>query len=120
MFKIHMDGNKIRKKEMPHNEFLAEITQKKTRNTKMFKLNTQNLGQGGAPALNIDNAIKSLSPRQKNLEIITKKIDKEPLSALTRTQSFGPPPIHPEIESPQVMMDGTSQVPPKKVNLKKR
>lgn len=74
VFKIHVDGNMIKKKEIKHSEFLAEISSKKSRNPHMFKDQTEAWVQSVSNELDINSATKSLSPRNINLEMNTKNL----------------------------------------------
>mmetsp|Transcript_8096 Transcript_8096/g.7167 ORF Transcript_8096/g.7167 Transcript_8096/m.7167 type:complete len:331 (-) Transcript_8096:335-1327(-) len=74
VFKIQMEGNKFKKKEIKHQDFLAEISKKKTRNPMMYQHTMDDLARTIPHQMDINNAIKSLSPQGRKFKINTKNI----------------------------------------------
>ena len=67
-----MDGNKIKKQEIKHQEFLDEISRKKSRNPGEFRNQMDKLARTVPQEIDINKAIKSLSPRGRNIDMNTR------------------------------------------------
>ena len=75
VYKIEVNGNQVKKKEIRHQEFLAKVMNSPQVKQNQTHFKNQKLSDVVTDKIDINAAIKSLSPKGRNLEVVTKNLN---------------------------------------------